>query len=87
MSAEPLALLSATQIRELVSSELRAVLEAHQAERPPAPLLASGAELARLLGCSRSTVHKLREQGAPAVKLGDTFKYEPAQVVAWLKDR
>jgi hypothetical protein len=71
--------------------ELGAWLDMRDAERAPVaasgPLLVSGAQLGRLLGCSRTQVHRLRLEGAPAVRLGDVFKYEPAAVLTWLRDR
>lgn len=76
----------------LTVGEYRALQEELQADRAPVPaltgpMLVSGAELGRLLGCSRTQVHRLRLEGAPAVRLGDVYKFEPAAVLAWLRER
>lgn len=53
----------------------------------PEPLTLSGAEMARRLGISRSTMHELRKQGCPCVRIGDHHRYCSADVLAWLKAR
>lgn len=80
--------LTADELRALVNDAVTAALAEH--ERPTAdrgPLLVSGGELARLLGISRTSVHRLRLEGCPTVKLGDTYRYRPADVLAWLETR
>lgn len=49
--------------------------------------LVGPAEMARRLDISRTSLHRLRLEGCPALKLGDCFKFEPAAVLAWLRAR
>lgn len=85
-----------TAVVVLTESQLEALLEraaeagadrAIAAVSAPKPELASGAEMAAKLGISRTSMHRLRAEGAPAVRLGDVFKYAPGDVLAWLKTR
>lgn len=51
------------------------------------PDLLGGREMAAKIGVSRSKLHGLRIEGCPSVRVGDTYKFEPAVVMAWLKAR
>ena len=79
--------LTVDALRELVEQATALALERHDAERLPPADLVSGAEMARRIDVSRATLHRLRHEGCPAVAIGDTFKYSPPDVVAWLRDR
>lgn len=56
-----------------------------EAGKPDSPDLLSGPQMAKRLGISRTKLHRLRTEGCPAVKVGDVYKFEPANVLAWLK--
>ena len=74
-------------LRELVRDAVAdALAEAAPAAKDEA-LLVSGGEMARLLGVSRTTMHRLRLEGCPAVRLGDTYRYSTARVMSWLEAR
>ena len=84
------AMLVTLTVAELCELLREAVLEAlaeQGAGAAPAPLLVGPAELARLLDCSRTTIHRLRTQGMPAVAIGDGFRFESAACLAWLRER
>jgi hypothetical protein len=51
------------------------------------PDLLSGKEMAAKIGVSRTKLYVLRNEGCPSVKVGDTYKFEPAAVLRWLKER
>lgn len=82
-----LMLTSPEALAAAVKDALLEALAEHDAERAPAPLLVGGTEMAALIDVSRATMHRLRLEGCPCVRLGDTFKYEPSAVLAWLKAR
>jgi excisionase family DNA binding protein len=44
-------------------------------------------ELAEHLKCSTKTIERLRVQGLPHFKVGDSPRFELAAVLAWLKER
>ena len=50
-----------------------------------APLLLDREGLALALGCSSSLVDKLRRQGMPTVKLGDSPRFELERCLGWLR--
>lgn len=78
-------LLVTLSVQELQEFIRVAVSEVIAEARPPERVLLSGSELGMRLGCSRATVHRLRREGMPSVKLGDTFKFELDTVVSWLR--
>jgi hypothetical protein len=87
---EPIAVLTSAQLAELLErAALRGAELALEAQQlAPTPGLVPASEMARLLNVSRTTLHRLRtESRAPAVKVGDVFKYEPSVVIAWFRDR
>lgn len=45
----------------------------------------TGAELADMLSVSRTTVHRWRHLGMPAMSTGDEFRYNIHAAVAWLE--
>jgi hypothetical protein len=50
-----------------------------------APLLVDKQTLARLLTCSAGHIDNLRKKGLPFVPVGDAVRFDPAEVLAWLK--
>lgn len=84
---EPLALLTATQLRELVADAVAGALASFEAGRAPEPDLVSSVEMARRLCVSRTKLHRLRLAGCPAVRVGDTYRYRPSTVLAWLEEQ
>jgi len=75
------------ELRELVQEAQLAALAAYEAGKQPAPDLVDGVEMSRRLTVSRTTLHRLRLAGMPAIALGDTFRYRVAAVLAWLEAR
>jgi excisionase family DNA binding protein len=43
-------------------------------------------EIAQRLGVSPSQVDRLRKQGLPVVMVGENVRFQPAKVIAWLKE-
>lgn len=70
-------------VTDAVAEALSASTTSHQSE----PALLSGAALAAKLGLSRTSVHRLRLAGAPAVRVGDTYKFSAPKVMQWLETR
>ena len=54
-------------------------------KRSREPDLLGGKDMAAKLGVSRTKLHVLRIEGCPSVKVGDTYKFSPPEVLAWLK--
>ena len=42
-------------------------------------------EVCELLGLSKSTIHKLKEEGLPFYKLGDSVRFSKQQVLAFIE--
>jgi hypothetical protein len=78
--------LTVEELRALIRVELDA---AREREKPPEPepALVNAHRMAWILNVSRTTIHRLRLDGCPVVRVGDTYKYEPEAVIAWLKAR
>jgi hypothetical protein len=79
--------MTASQLRTLVANAVVEALAEYEAGRTPPPELLNGADMARALGISRTSLHRLRVQGCPAVRIGDGFRYRPRAVLAWLEHR
>jgi hypothetical protein len=81
-----LVLLESDDLKRLIQEAVRDALADH-ASTPKAdtPELVSGAAMARALSVSRATMHRMRLRGCPAVKLGDSWKYRPVRVLAWVE--
>lgn len=81
----PIVVLSLGQLRGV----FRELFDQQQAEAipTPQPVTLSGAQLAQRLGVSRTTVHRMREDGCPCFRLGDTFRFELEPVLHWLRGR
>lgn len=71
---------------ELASMVGQAVREAvREALGQDAPALLDREALALALGCSAGFVDKLRRQGMPHLRLGDSPRFELARCLAWLR--
>lgn len=75
------------RLTELVREQVDAALAEHARDHTPQALLVGPSEMAALIDVSRTTLHRLREDGCPCVRVGDTFKYEPEAVLSWLRGR
>lgn len=83
----PFVVLPADELREMLS-EVIGELTPSAAEERPGQDLVNGTELGRRMGCSRSTVFRLEQEGMPSVRLGDAARrYDPRDCLAWLKAR
>jgi len=76
-------------LRELIADTVAEALAdaLDDLKRNREPDLLGGKDMAAKLGVSRTKLHVLRTEGCPCVKVGDTYKFEPAAVMAWLKGR
>ena len=72
---------------EQVADRVVEKLETVQRSQCVGPEVIGPVEMARRLDISRTTLHRLRVEGCPAVRLGDVYKFEPSAVLAWLKSR
>lgn len=72
-------------IRAIMREELAAL--AQQLQAAPPPELVDPIGLARALSVSRSTVYRLINEGCPVVRVGDTPRFDVAEVKAWLRQR
>lgn len=75
-----------------LQDELRAVVRAELAAfAPPVvepkPATLTTAELAHELRCCNKTVDRLRAEGMPHIRLGDSPRFELAKVLNWLNSR
>lgn len=72
------------QLRELFLE----LLDDHVVEPVEQVDAVGAAEMCRRLSISRSTLHRMRHAGCPALKVGaNEFRYEPRAVLAWLRAR
>jgi hypothetical protein len=76
--------LTVSELGALVRQEVAGVLAAQTAP-PPALLDREGLSLA--LGCSGSTVDKLRRGGMPHLHLGDSPRFELERCLEWLRQK
>ncbi len=85
-SADPLLVtLTAKQLLALVQEAIQAAVD--EVARPRPTALIDTHQLAVELKVSEPTVRRLRDQGMPFVRIGDTFRYELAAVLDWLRTR
>src|SRR5690606_36864920 len=80
----PIVLLTESRLRALVGEAVADALGEREGDSPRTELV-SGSELAVLLGVSRTSVHRLRVRGMPAVPILDTYRFRPAECLAWLQ--
>lgn len=86
--ADPLVVtLTTTALADLMREQVAEALAEHRESEAPEKLLLGVSKMAELLDISRSTLDRLRLEGCPAVPVGDVFKFEPAEVLRWLKER
>ncbi len=71
------------ELVELLRTIVEEALEAERVNR--APLLLDREGLALALGCSSSLVDKLRRQGMPTVRLGDSPRFELERCLGWIR--
>jgi excisionase family DNA binding protein len=85
--AEPSVTMTRGQLRALVQDAVTAALAA-AAPAPATPgKLLSVSEMAARLGVHRSKVNAMRLEGCPAVRLGSIYRFDPAEVMVWLRTR
>ncbi|HVU05223.1 MAG TPA: hypothetical protein VHE30_25920 [Polyangiaceae bacterium] len=84
--SEPLVILRADELRDLVSAELRAALD-ELPTRAEEPALYDRAGIAKKLCTSVANVDKLCNAGMPFSRLGDVKRFDLADVVAWVKSQ
>lgn len=77
--AAPVVTLTVGELEALVERAARSALERG------AELLVDREGLARRLGCSASHIDALRKKGLPTVMLGQSVRFDPGDVVRWLK--
>lgn len=78
----PLFTMTRAELEKLVN---RAVGEALRL-RGALDALVGKQDLARQIGVSASQIDRLRKLGLPSVKVGESVRFEPAKVIAWLKE-
>lgn len=78
--------LSPEQLRALVRDAVADLLEQHDGASA-GPALLDRAGLARALGVSPPTVDRMRAEGAPELRVGDSPRFELAAVLGWLRER
>jgi len=82
----PMVMMTRAQLRELVQDALVLALSEYEAGKQPAAELVSSAEMAQKLGVSRAKLNKMRAAGEiPAVRLGDSVRFSPTEVIARLR--
>ncbi len=75
--------LTTTELDHRIEAAVARVLEA----QPPAPALLTRVGLAQALDCSTATIARLRAQGCPCDVVGDSPRFDLAEVRKWLKER
>jgi hypothetical protein len=85
--APAVAVLTAEQLRALVTEAVAAALDAREPAEP-GPALLGAEQLAAALGTSPRTVRRLRSEGMPCSWLTrESCRYSLPDVVAWLASR
>jgi len=79
--------LTPEQVSQLAYDAAAAALADFAEGLQDSPDLVDGAAMAKRLSLSRATLRRLRVAGMPAIAVGDTFRYRPAAVLAWLEQR
>ncbi len=73
------------ELAGIVRAAVAEVLAEHQPQTRPALLDRAGCAL--LLGVSLATLARLRADGLPELRVGDSPRYEPAAVLEWVRSR
>jgi hypothetical protein len=86
MSERAIAVLTLDEVRAAIRQVVDAALDERGEQEPIIkPELVDGNALAQIVGgASRTTLHRWRQAGMPAIPVGDTFRYRPRDVLAWL---
>ncbi len=77
----PAVTLTVGELGAMVREAVEAAMGAHASE----PVLYDREGLATRLGCSSSLVDKLRREGMPCVRLGDSPRFELERCLDWLR--
>jgi hypothetical protein len=77
--------LTAGQLRALVLDVVQAAVD--EVARPRPTALIDTQDLATELHVSEPTIRKMRDEGMPVIRIGETYRYELAAVLAWLRQR
>jgi hypothetical protein len=78
----PSVTLTRGELGALVEAAVERVVTARAAERP---LLLDREGLASALGCSSSHIDKLRRQGLPTLKFGESPRFEVDRCLEWIR--
>lgn len=76
-----------TIIREAVFDAFAELMDGEPAKAPPIGGLVDRATIAERLDVCTATIGNLERKGLPRVMVGDSVRYDPAEVLAWLKAR
>ena len=75
----------AREVSDRLISTVEEHLEKKLANAPKSQkLLIDSDELAEQLSVSKSTIIKLRKQGLPTIKIGDSIRFEPEDVMQFI---
>jgi hypothetical protein len=74
-----------TVTRGELAGLVRQAVESALGERRAQPVLLDREALALSLGCSSSMVDKMRRQGMPCVRLGESPRFELEACLSWLR--
>jgi hypothetical protein len=85
--SQALVLTTRAELTDLVREAVAAAIAEQSESRPVERQVVGPNEMSRMLDISRTSLHRLRSEGCPAVRLGDVYKYEPSAVLTWLKAR
>lgn len=78
------AVVTAEQLQTIVTNAVAAALASGAGVQPNSKLLGRD-ELARALACSPSTVGKLRRDGMPFIRVGDSPRYDLDECLTWIR--
>lgn len=79
----PLVTMTRAELAELVRDNMSEALAASRAM----PVLVDKQDMARQLGCSPSSIDRLRREGLPSLQLAaQVVRFEPAKVIEWLRE-
>lgn len=82
--------LTSAQLSALIGKAVADALASNAANDAPSRgeiLLVDKQDLARLLGCSPAHIDHLRKRGMPWVPVGQMVRFEPPNVLAWLREQ
>lgn len=79
--------LTRAELAELIEDAVALATERLTDSASGAPALLTQADLAKTLCVSVRTIHTLRQQGLPMLRVGDSPRFELAAVLSWLRNR